>query len=156
MSRLRDCSRQASAERYDFWRWDCTEKVCSQRCTVVLEIPVTAAREQALQRALPRADRSALVRQDHNRLGARNPVSGPGVRPDVTLRQEPGLALRLCPWASTHEKQQPWLQGVVHAVWGIVSGFGRNRGKGTFLEIGPTMAHSGSMYGSKPFHLWCA
>jgi hypothetical protein len=47
------CSRQASAERWCFCRCGCTEKVCSQRCTVVLEIPVAAASERALQWVLP-------------------------------------------------------------------------------------------------------
>ena len=32
-----------------FCRCGCTEKVCNQRCTVVLEIPVTAAKVRALQ-----------------------------------------------------------------------------------------------------------
>ncbi len=53
--RWRACSRQASAERYDFWRWGCREKVCSQRCAVLLEMPVAAAKERAVHCVLPSA-----------------------------------------------------------------------------------------------------
>ena len=37
----------------DFWRCGCREKVCSQRCAVLLEMPVAAAKQRAVHCVLP-------------------------------------------------------------------------------------------------------